>query len=71
MNVFPARGTVGRVTDGVVRGLWFKSRGSILTLEQKPVLYHEVVRGGGDPIAFSVPLSGEKSVMQWSLRLIS
>ena len=34
------RGRIGRVTNCVVRGLWFKSPGSIL-LEQKPVLYHE------------------------------
>ena len=38
---YPARGGVGRVTDCGVRGLGFKSPGSILILEQKPVLYHE------------------------------
>ena len=50
----PARGIVGRVADCGVRGLRFKSQGSILTSETETSSQSRVVRNGGDP--FSVPL---------------
>ena len=40
-QLYPARGRVGRVTDCGVRGLGFKSPGSILTSRTETVLYHE------------------------------
>ena len=54
----PARGVVGRVTDRGVRGLGFKSPGSILTSRTEASSLSRVVRDGWDPC--SVPLSGEK-----------
>ena len=52
----PARGRVGRVTDCEVRGLGFKSPGSILTSRTETSSLSRVVRDGWDPC--SVPLSG-------------
>ena len=54
----PARGRVGRVTDCGVRGLWFKSPGSILTSRTETSSLSRVVRDGWDPC--SVPVSGYK-----------
>ena len=51
-----ARGRVGRVTDCGVRGLWFKSPGSILTSRTETSSLSRVVRDGWDPS--SVPVSG-------------
>ena len=45
----PARGRVGRVTDCVVRGLGFKSPGSILTSRTEKCSLFGVVRDGWDP----------------------
>ena len=55
---YPARSIVGRVTDCRVRGLGFKSPGSILTSRTETSSLSRAVRDGGDP--FSVPLSGKK-----------
>ena len=52
----PARGRVGRVTDCGVRGLGFKSPGSILTSKTETSSLSRVVRDGWDPC--SAPLSG-------------
>ena len=52
----PARGRIGRVTDCGVRGLGFKSPGSILTSRTETSSLSQVVRDGWDPC--SVPLSG-------------
>ena len=52
----PARGRVGRVMDCGVRGLGFKSPGSILTSRTEITSLSRVVRDGGDPC--SVPLNG-------------
>ena len=52
----PARGIVGRVTDSRVRGLGFKSQGSILTSITETSSPSRVARDGGDPC--SVPSSG-------------
>ena len=49
-------GRVGRVTDCGVRGLGFKSPGSILTSRTETSSPSRVVRDGWDPC--SVPLSG-------------
>ena len=54
----PAHGVVGRVTGCGVRGLGFKSPGSILTSRTETSSLSRVVRDGWDPC--SVPLSGEK-----------
>ena len=51
-------GIVGRVTDCGVRGLGFKSLGSILTSRTETSSLSRVVRDGWDPC--SVPLSGGK-----------
>ena len=68
MYTYPARGGVGRVTDCGVRGLGFKSPGSILTYWTETSSLSRVVRYGGDPC--SVPVSGlKKSLLRWSLRL--
>ena len=56
----PARGRVGRVTDGGVKGLGFKSPGSILTSRTETGSLSRVVRDGWDP--WSVPWSGWKKV---------
>ena len=68
-NVYhPASGRVGRVTDYGVRGLGFKSPGSILTSRTETSSLSRVVRDGWD--ASSVPVSGQKnSPLRWSLRL--
>ena len=60
LNIFlqPARGIVGRVTDSGVRGLGFKSQGSILTYVTETSSLPRVVRDCGDP--FSAPLSRKK-----------
>ena len=50
------RGKVGRVTDYGVKGLGFKSPGSILTSRIETNSLSRMVRDGGDPC--SVPLSG-------------
>ena len=55
-HIHPARGRVGRVTDCGVRGLGFKSPGSILTSRTEISSLSRVVRGGWDPC--SVPVSG-------------
>ena len=52
----PARGRVGRVTDCGVRGLGFKSPGSILTSRTETSSLSRVVRDGWDPS--SVPVNG-------------
>ena len=57
---YPARGIIGRVTDCGVRGLWFKSQGSILTSRTETSSLLRVVRDGWDPC--SIPLSGGKKV---------
>ena len=62
----PARGRVGRVMDCGVKGLGFKSPGSILTSRTETSSLSRVVRDGWDP--WYVTLSGEKSLMRWSLR---
>ena len=49
MNEYPARGRVGRVTDCGVRGIGFKSPGSILTSRTETSSLSRVVRYGGDP----------------------
>ena len=55
------------VTDCGVRGLWFKSPGSILTSRTETSYLSRVVRRGWDP--WSVPVSGLKnSLLRWSLR---
>ena len=51
----PARGRVGRVTDCGVRGLEFKSPGSILTSRKEPGSLSREVRDGWEPS--SVPVS--------------
>ena len=56
--VRPALGIVGRVTDCRVRGLGYKSPGSILTSRTETRSLSPVVIDGFDPC--SVPLSGEK-----------
>ena len=53
-----ACGRVGRVTNCGVRGLGFKSPGSILTSRSETTSLSRVVRDGWDPC--SVPLSGRK-----------
>ena len=64
----PARGIVGRVTDCGVRGLGFKSPGSILISRTETSSLSRVVRDGWHPC--SVPLSGvKKRLMLLSLRL--
>ena len=58
----------GWVTDCEVRGLSFKSPGSILTSRTETSSLSRVVRDGWDPC--SVPISGQKnSLLRWSLRL--
>ena len=57
-RTLPARGRVDRVTDCGVRGLWFKSPGSILTSRIETSSLSRVVRDGWDPC--SLPLSVEK-----------
>ena len=57
----PARDRVGRVIDCGVRGLGFKSPGSILTSRTETSSLSRVVRDGWDP--YSVPVSGQK---KWS-----
>ena len=52
----PARGRVGRVTDCGVRGLGFKSPGSILTSRTETSSLLRVVKDGWDPC--SEPLIG-------------
>ena len=51
-----ARGRVGRLTDWGIRGLGFKSMGSILTSRTETSSLSRVVRDGWDP--YSVPVSG-------------
>ena len=63
----PARDRVGRVTDCEVRGLCFKSPGLILTTKTDTSFLSRVVMDGGGPC--SVPLSGWKSLLRWSLLL--
>ena len=60
-----ARGIVGRVTDCRVRGIGFKSPGSILTSRTETSSLSRVVRNGWDPC--SVPLSGVKKSLTWPL----
>ena len=48
-NIYPARGRVGRVTDCGVRGLGFKSQGSILTSRTETSSLSRVVRNVWDP----------------------
>ena len=55
-TIYPARGRVGRVIDCGVRGLRFKSPGSILTSRTETSSLSPVGRGGWDPC--SVPESG-------------
>ena len=55
-TLHPARGRVGRVTDCGVRGLGFKSPGSILTSRTETSSPSRVVRDVWDPC--SVPVSG-------------
>ena len=57
-----AHGRVGRVTDCGVRGLGFKSPGSILTSRTEISFLSRVVRDGRDTC--SIPLSGEKNLMR-------
>ena len=64
---YPAHGRVGKVTDCGVRGLGFKSTGLILTSRTETSSLSRVVRDGWDPC--SVPLSGQKNLLRWSLRL--
>ena len=55
-NLHPARDRVGRVTDCGVRGLGFKSPGSILISTTETSSLSRAVRDGWDPS--SVPASG-------------
>ena len=48
-NDHPASGRVGRVTDCGVRGLGFKSPGSILTFRTETSSLSRVVKDGWDP----------------------
>ena len=70
-NMIPkstARGRVGRLTDCGVRGLGFKSPGSILTSRTETSSLSRVVRDGWDPC--SVPLKWvKKSLLRWGHRL--
>ena len=54
---YPARGRVGRVTDSWVRGLGFKSPGSILTSRSETSSPSLVVRDGWDPCSVPVALT--------------
>ena len=65
--LYPALGRVGRVTDCGVRGLRFKSPGLFFTSRTESSCLSRVVRVAGDP--WSVPLSGWKILLRWSLRL--
>ena len=56
MKFIKVRGRVGRVTDCGVRGLWFKSLGSILTSRTETSSLSRVVSYDWDPC--SVPVSG-------------
>ena len=48
-KMYPANGIVGRVTDCRVRGLRFKSPGSIITYRTETISLSWVVRDGWDP----------------------
>ena len=63
-----ARGIVGRVMDCGVRGVGFKSPGSILTSRTETSSLSRVVRNGGDPFSVSFKWV-KKSLPLWSLRL--
>ena len=54
-NCHPAHGRVGRATNCRVRGLGFKSPGTILTSRTETHSLSRMVRDGWDPC--SVPLS--------------